>query len=237
MVIASQVQVLKKLKMKPESISRTCVPEPGPWPGSLLPYRSKQPSFPWVSLHIVLQLLSSILHARRNPQTQAVCRDPLRDQCRKRRGKDIRERASRMSSGHQGPSRRSCVHVLAALGPQVLTFCPPCVRKGLDLQGEQRINSECPRPSAAALLLSLPSSADGSCKDACWCLGRVLICSIVPFISLLNGSLSQTWDWGEKNQSSKMPKLFRKTFQMKVVRQKRVWNGFDYLISTIWRMI
>lgn len=179
-----------------------------------------------------------MLRARRNLQTRAVCRDPLRDRCRK---KEKRKRQQGtcflMRSGRQGPSCRSCLRVLAALGQQVLTFCPACMRKDLDLWGEQRKTSKCPPPSAAALLLSLQSSADGSYKDVCWCLGRVLICSGVPFISLLNGSLSQTWDCGgEKNQSSKMPKLFWKTCQMKVVRQKRTWNGLDYLIPTIWRM-
>lgn len=70
----------------------------------------------------------------------------------------------------------------------------------MDLQGDKRKNSKGTLPSAAALHLGTGGRWALELKRAHCSPRRVLMCSVILFSSLPNGSLSQTWDW-TKNQS------------------------------------
>lgn len=110
-LIALQVQLLNKFKMRFESTNCTCAPEAGPLPGSLLPHRIE------VFLKIIVQPPPSILTARQGLHIQAACTHPLEDRCRRGKEKYIK--------GTPGPRPRPSQKGLWAGHPAVRTVRVP----------------------------------------------------------------------------------------------------------------
>lgn len=144
--------------------------------------------------------MSSVLSARRNLQIWAVHRDPL----------VVRKKRKREDKGNMLPKWGPCIRDpaivtmgLACLpwGSRSWSYVTPSLgttwifreRKGKTQRAHHLLLLHCTSGMGSRWKLEL--------KRAHCSLRHVLMCSMIPFRSLPNSSLSQTWEWTKKNQS------------------------------------
>lgn len=163
----------------------------------------------------------SILRARRHLHTQAVCREPPEDRCRKRtEGKRVGDVPPKGGLAW-GPSHQNLMHVQAMFEQEVQILRPALLAgEGSAARGKQWWKARA-RPrhlGAGAQQVGVKRKCDGA-----W--GWSQFVTWFHLFLFLMVHLAKLGTGGKK--SILEVALFWKEFRIQVVRQKQVWGGFS----------